>query len=59
MQVTPPSIESGCRVAVAGLTGRTDLNGRVGVALDFDAAVGRWAVQVAGFGMAKRKRRRF
>jgi hypothetical protein len=46
---TAPTPElSGCRVRIAGLKGRPDLNGRSGVAGRFDAARGRYEVAVEG-----------
>ena len=39
---------SGCRVRIAGLKGRPQLNGRSGVAGRFDAAKGRYEVAVVG-----------
>ena len=38
----------GCRVCIAGLKGRPELNGRCGVARRFDAAKGRYEVAVEG-----------
>ena len=47
--VTAPTPDlSGRRVRIAGLKGRSDLNGRCGVAGRFDAAKGRYEVAVEG-----------
>lgn len=38
----PPKITTSCHVQINGLLGRTDLNGKYGVAKKFFAAKGRW-----------------
>ena len=44
----PPASLVGARVLIAGLASRTDLNGKYGKALSYDAASGRYKVSLEG-----------